>query len=148
MTSSNPSGIAPHTTARGRRGLPVWQAAVGSAVVAMTVNLIILFVADGAGASLTIELNGRADDIIAGGVVFASVVPTALGVTVAALAARWKPVLLRVAQIVAGALAVLTALGPLTSDTDGGTAAALTVMHLMVGVATVAGIEAVRRARS
>ncbi|MEV0557059.1 DUF6069 family protein [Streptomyces sp. NPDC050597] len=148
MTSSNPAEISTSPTTRAGRGLPLWQAAVGSALVATAVNLIVLFIADAAGASLTLELNGKADDIVASGVIFASFVPAALGVTVAAFAARWKPVLLRVGQVVSGALGVLTALGPLTSDTDGGTAASLAVMHVIVGAAGVLGLEAVRRGRN
>jgi hypothetical protein len=34
--------------------------------------------------------------------------------------------------------------GPFAADTDGGTAAALAVMHLVVGAAYVAGTEAAR----
>lgn len=144
MTSSSPA--ASHTTS-GRRALPVWQAVAGAAVVAAVVNLVVLFIGDAAGASLVLELNGKPDEIGAGDVVFMSVVAPVLGITAAVLLARWKPVFLRVGQIVGGSVAVLTAIGPLTQETDGGTAATLITMHLFVGLVAVAALEAIRRSR-
>ncbi|MCP8712849.1 DUF6069 family protein [Streptomyces thermocarboxydus] len=144
MTSSNPA--ASHT-ASGRRALPVWQAVAGAAVVAAVVNLVVLFIGDAAGASLVLELNGKPDEIGAGDVVFMSVAAPVLGITAAVLLARWKPVFLRVGQIVGGSVAVLTAIGPLTQETDGGTAATLITMHLFVGLVAVAALEAIRRSR-
>lgn len=144
MTSSNPA--ASHT-ASGRRALPVWQAVAGAAVVTAVVNLVVLFIGDAAGASLVLELNGKPDEIGAGDVVFMSVAAPVLGITAAVLLARWKPVFLRVGQIVGGSVAVLTAIGPLTQETDGGTAATLITMHLFVGLVAVAALEAIRRSR-
>ncbi|MFE0547784.1 DUF6069 family protein [Streptomyces sp. NPDC058891] len=144
MTSSNPAATR---TAPGRRALPVWQAVAGAAVLATVVNLILLFIGDAAGASLVLELNGKPDEIGAGDVVFMSIAAPVIGVTVTVLLARWKPVFLRAGQILGGAVAVLTAIGPLTQDTDGGTAATLIPMHLFVGFAVVAALEVVRRSR-
>jgi hypothetical protein len=143
MTSSNPAA----TRTAQRRALPAWQAVVGGSAVAAVVNLIVLFVGDAAGASLVLELNGKPDEIGASDVIFMSVAAPLIGVTATVLLARWKPVFLRVGQIFAGAAAVLTAIGPLTQETDGGTAATLITMHLIVGLVAVAALEAIRRSR-
>lgn len=145
MTSSNPAATG---TTAGRRSLPAWQVVVGSALVAAIVDVIILLIGDAAGASLVLELNGEPDKIGASDVIFISVVAPVLGIVVTLLLARWKPVFLRVGQVVAGAVAVLTAIGPLVQDTDGGTAATLIPMHLFVGVVVVAALEIIRRSRS
>jgi hypothetical protein len=148
MTSTNPADASYPAAARGRRKLPVWQAVVGGAVAATVINLIVLFIGDAAGAALTVKLNDKSEEIVAGGVIFGSIVPLAVGVTVTLLLARWKPVLLRVGQIVGGGVALLSAIGPLTADTDGGTAATLVVMHVVVGLFAVVTLEAVRRSQA
>ncbi|MGW0965797.1 DUF6069 family protein [Streptomyces sp. NPDC002516] len=145
MTSSIP---AADPAARGRRALPAWQAVAGAAALAAIVNLIVLFVGDAAGASLVLKLNGKSDEINAGGVIFMSILAPVVGVTAAVLLARWKPVFLRVGQFAGGAVALLTAIGPLTVDTDGGTAATLVTMHLFVGFVAVSALEAIRRSRA
>ncbi|MET7989208.1 MULTISPECIES: DUF6069 family protein [unclassified Streptomyces] len=145
MTSSIP---AANSTARGRRALPTWQAVAGAAVLAAVVNLIVLFIGDAAGASLVLKLNGKSDEIVASGVIFMSVAAPVIGITATVLLARWKPVFLRVGQFVGGGVALLTAIGPLTFDTDGGTAATLITMHLFVGFVVVAALEAIRRSRA
>ncbi|MFA3878629.1 DUF6069 family protein [Streptomyces sp. MMCC 100] len=144
MTSSNPAATR---SAQGRRALPAWQAVVGGAAIAAVVNLIVLFIGDAAGASLVLELNGKPDEIGASDVIFMSVAAPVLGITAAVLLARWKPAFLRVGQIAGGAVAVLTAIGPLTQETDGQTAATLIAMHLIVGIVAVAALEAIRRSR-
>ncbi|WP_329215659.1 DUF6069 family protein [Streptomyces sp. NBC_01485] len=144
MTSSNPAAA---NTAPGRRALPAWQAVAGAAALAAVVNLIVLFIGDAAGASLVLELNGKPDEIGASDVIFMSIAAPVIGVTAVVLLARWKPVFLRVGQLVGGAVAVLTAIGPLTQDTDGGTAATLITMHLFVGFVAVAALEVIRRSR-
>ncbi|MEV8039017.1 DUF6069 family protein [Streptomyces sp. NPDC086182] len=145
MTSSIPAADHP---AAGRRALPAWQAVAGAAALAAVVNLIVLFIGDAAGASLVLELNGKPDEIGASDVIFMSIAAPVLGITAAALLARWKPVFLRVGQLVGGGVALLTAIGPLTQNTDGGTAATLVTMHLFVGFVAVAALEAIRRSRA
>ncbi|MFG2296193.1 DUF6069 family protein [Streptomyces sp. NPDC048603] len=140
--------VAAAPLAGGRRRIRTWQTLLGAAVITAVVNLIVLLIADAAGASLVLKLNGKDDEVGAPDVLFASIVPLLVGVGVAVLLARWKPVFLRVAQIVAGALAVLSAIGPLTGDTDTGTGVTLAVMHLLVGAAAVATLEAVRRSHA
>lgn len=144
MASTNPA--ATHTT-QGRRGLPAWQAVVCAAVIAAIVNVIVLLIGDAAGASLVLKLNGKPDEIGAADVIIMSVLAPAVGVTAAVLLARWKPGFLRVAQILAAATTVISLGGPLTLETDGGTAITIAVMHLLVGGIAVAALEAIRRSQ-
>ncbi|MEU3984574.1 DUF6069 family protein [Streptomyces sp. NPDC026672] len=144
MTSNNP---AADQTVPARRALPVWQAVAGAAALAVIVDLIVLFIGDAAGASLVLELNGKPDEIGAGDVIFISLAAPVIGIAATVLLARWKPVFLRVGQYVGGAVAVLSALGPITLETDGATAGTLITMHLFVGLVTVAALEIIRRSR-
>lgn len=144
MTSTNPAVTHP---AQGRRGLTAWQAVVGAAVIAAVVNVIALLIGDAAGASLVLELNGKPDEIGAADVVLASVLAPAVSVTAAVLLARWKPGFLRVAQILATAVVLVSLVGPLTLETDGGTAITIAVMHLFVGGTAIAALEAIRRSK-
>ncbi|WP_406168190.1 DUF6069 family protein [Streptomyces sp. NBC_00996] len=144
MASTNPA--ATHTV-QGRRGLPAWQAVICAAVIAAVANVIVLIIGDAAGASLVLELNGKPDEIGAADVIIVSVLAPAVGVTAAVLLARWRPGFLRVAQILAAAVAVVSLVGPLTLETDGGTATTIAVMHLLVGGIAIAALEAIRRSR-
>ncbi|WP_404953437.1 DUF6069 family protein [Streptomyces sp. 147326] len=120
-----------------RPGLTWWKALVTGAVGAAVVNLTVLAVAELAGASLIVVDAGASHPITVGGVIGASVVPLLVGTGAAFLLALWKPVFLRIAQYVGGGLALLSVAGPLSSDADGGTVAALSLMHITLGVAVV-----------
>ncbi|MCX5406550.1 DUF6069 family protein [Streptomyces sp. NBC_00335] len=142
--SSNAVPISVPASVR-RSGLSWWKAlgvGVGGAVV---VNLIVLAVAKLAGAPLVIVDGGTEHPITVGGVMGASVVPLVVGTGVAFLLALWKPVFLRIAQYVGGGLALLSVAGPLSSGADGGTVAALSLMHITLGVAVVAMVQLHRR---
>lgn len=142
------AGEAP-TTRPDRPVRSWWRALAAGAVVATAVNLTILLAASLADASLVLRDAGGADHpITVGGVVFSSAVPMIGGIVLAILLARLRPGFLRVAQLVGGALALLTVAGPLTSTTDAVTRSALVVMHVVVGVAVVGTLEAIRRRRS
>ncbi|MEU8776854.1 DUF6069 family protein [Streptomyces sp. NPDC048606] len=154
MSSSTASRSASRSVradaARGAKaptGAAWWKVLVGGAVGAAVVNLVVLAVAALSGASLVIDDAGTEHPITVGGVVGASVVPLVVGLGAALLLALWKPVFLRIAQYVGGGLALLSVAGPLSSGADGGTVAALTVMHLTLGVAVVAALELHRRNR-
>jgi len=123
-----------------------WLRAGAVAVAASAVgNLAVLGVAELGDASLVVTDSGTAHDIAAGGVVGASVVPVVVGIALVALIAlRWIGVV-RLAQVVGGAFALLSVGGPLAADTDGGTSVALAVMHVVTGAAFVAGLELARR---
>lgn len=125
-----------------------WQALGLAAVGATVVNLGVLGVAALAGASLELTDRGAVHAITAGGVIFSSVVPLLVGAALAVLLARWWAPVLRAAQVVGGGLALVSVAGPLLADTDGGTRAALALMHIVVGVAVVVGLESVRRSRT
>ena len=114
-------------------------------MAATVVNLAIFGVAKLADAGLVLDPSGAAPHpITAGGVISSSVGPLVVGTLLATLIARWWPGVLRVAQVVAGALGVLTVAGPLSSDADGGTVAALVLMHLVAGTAAVQTAAATR----
>ncbi|MER6200913.1 DUF6069 family protein [Streptomyces sp. NPDC001586] len=130
-----------------RSGLAWWKALATGAAGAAVVNLIVLAVAKLAGASLVVVDGGEEHAITVGGVIGASVVPLLIGTGAALLLALWKPVFLRIAQFVGGGLALLSVAGPLSSGADGGTVAALSLMHITLGVAVVAALELHRRHR-
>ncbi|HWH00381.1 MAG TPA: DUF6069 family protein [Pilimelia sp.] len=150
-STPRPLDPAGRPTAPGRRrppGLPWWQAAAAGAAVAAAVNLLIFAGARLAGADLVLDASrARPYPITAGGVLFSSVVPMVAGIALAALLSLLWSGFLRVAQVTGALLAVATLAGPLTSEADGGTVAALTAMHLVSGVVVVAALEAVRRHR-
>ncbi|UQX04624.1 DUF6069 family protein [Streptomyces sp. RerS4] len=126
-------------------GLTWWKALATGAVGAVVVNLIVLAAAKLAGASLLVVDGGEEHPIGVGGVIGASVVPLVIGTGAALLLALWKPVFLRIGQYVGGGLALLSVAGPLSSDSDGGTVAALSLMHITLGVAVVLTLQLSRR---
>jgi hypothetical protein len=67
------------------------------------------------------------------------------GMALAVVVARWRFWFLRLAQVVGGGLALLSVAGPMLAVTDPGTRLGLGLMHVVVGVATVVGLEAIRR---
>jgi hypothetical protein len=136
-TVQSPGPAGPDASEVPRSGLTWWKALVAGAVCAVVVNLIVLAVAELAGASLVIVDGGEEHPITVGGVIGAS----------ALLLSLWKPVFLRIAQYMGGGLALLSVAGPLSSGADGGTVAALTLMHITVGVAVVTALELHRRHR-
>lgn len=134
-----------HRTPRTTTGSTWLRAGALAAGVSVVGNLAVLGVAEVGDASLVVTDAGTAHDIAAGGVVVASLVPVVVGVALVALIAlRWLGVV-RLAQIVGGAFALLSVAGPLAADTDGGTSIALAAMHVVTGAAFVAGLELARR---
>lgn len=149
MTVSRESDVSSRPLASRPPGLPWWQAIIAGAVAAATANLAVLAVARLADATLVLREAGGADHpITAAGVIVSSVLPMTAGILLATLLARWWPGVLRLAQVVGGGLGLLTVAGPVTSDTDGATRAALAVMHVVVAVVVVAALEAIRRRRN
>lgn len=139
------SDIRQSVNARTSTGAAWSRAGAAAAVGAAAANLVVLAVARATDASLVVVDNGEAHGIDAGGVIFSSVVPVVIGVALTALVAlRWRGVV-RLAQVVGGGFALISVAGPLSIDTDAGTAAALALMHVVVGAAFVAGLEWARR---
>lgn len=126
-------------------GLNWWQAIAAGAATAAVANLAILLIGWAAGASFVVMDAGNPHEVTARSVVVAGVVPLVLGTGLAALLARWWPGAIRVAQVIGGALALLTVAGPVMSDTDGATRFALAMMHVVLGVAVVVTLESMRR---
>ena len=135
----------PSSPARsGAARLGWWRASGLAVVAAVAVNLLILAIGTAADASFVVVDNGDPADVTAPLIVAATVVPLVAGFLVAALLARRRPGWVRPLALVAAAFAVLSVAGPIAADTDGGTVAALAVMHLVVGAAFVGGTEAAR----
>lgn len=132
-------------TRRAKQGLHWWQVIAVGVVAAAATNLAILFIGWTAGASFIVLDAGTPHEITPGSVVVATVLPLVLGTGLAALLARWRPGVIRLAQVIGGALALLTVAGPMMSDTDGATRLALAMMHVVPGVAVVVSLEAMRR---
>ena len=128
-----------------RQGLSWWQASAAGAVAAAVGNLVIFLIGLAADASFVVMDRGDLHEVTVGGVIVATVPPLVVGIVLAALLARWWPGVLRLAQVVGGTLALLTVAGPLMADTDGGTRLALALMHVVLGVAVVLSLEALRR---
>ncbi|MEU9143958.1 DUF6069 family protein [Streptomyces sp. NPDC048349] len=143
--NSGPAG--PDAFPLHRLGLTWWKALVIGAVGAVVVNLLILAIAKLGDASLVVVDGGEEHPIAVGGVIGASVVPLVVGTGAALLLSLWRLAFLRIAQYVGGGLALLSVAGPLSSDADGGTVAALALMHITLGVMVVATLELNRRHR-
>ncbi|MCC3654793.1 DUF6069 family protein [Streptomyces sp. S07_1.15] len=146
-TVQNPGPAVPDASAVHRSGLTWWKALATGAAFAVLVNLIVLAVAELADASLVVVDGGKEHPIAVGDVIGASVVPLAVGTGAALLLSLWKLVFLRIAQYTGGGLALLSVAGPLSSGADGGTVAALSLMHITLGVAVVITLELHRRHR-
>ncbi|GIJ45036.1 hypothetical protein Val02_19220 [Virgisporangium aliadipatigenens] len=132
-----------------RSGLVWWQAIPLGAALAAALNLIVLGIATAAGAELVIRQEGSPDhEIVAGGVLFSSVVPLVIGTGLAVLLAlAWRG-FLRLAQVLGGGFGILSAFGPLLSAPDTGTKVGLALMHVVVGLAVILTMELIIRKKS
>jgi Family of unknown function (DUF6069) len=132
-----------------RSGLAWWQAIPLGAALAAAINLVILAVARAAGAELVIRQEGSPDHaIVAGGVLFSSIVPLVAGTALAVLLAlAWRG-FLRLAQVLGGGFGILSALGPLLGAPDTGTRVGLALMHVVVGLAVILTMELIIRKKS
>lgn len=128
-----------------RYGLIGWQAIAGGVVVVAVANLLIFAIARLAGVSFEYTDDTGTHDVTAVGVVIASVPPVVIGPGLAILISRWWRPILRVAQVIGGALAALTLIQPLTADTSTGSRLALAAMHVVLGIVVVLVLEAVWR---
>lgn len=127
------------------RRLSGWQAITAGAVAAAVINLVIFFIGGAAGASFAFLDRGTLHEIGAWAVITATVPPLVAGTGLATLLARWWLGIIRLAQVTGGGLALLTVAGPLMTDTDGATRVALALMHVVLAVAVVVTLEAIRR---
>lgn len=133
------------TNYRTSEGLSWWQAIAAGAVTAAVVNLVIFFIGAAAGASFAVLDRGTPQEISAWTVLNASVLPLVVGTGLAALLAHWWLWVIRLAQVIGGGLGLLSVAGPLMADADGATRVALALMHVVLAVAVVVSLEAIRR---
>ena len=147
--SATPSDVTP--TPRPPRpaqvvatGPYVLGATVAAAVGAILTCWVVMVVGHAAGASFVLDDRGTPHVVRAVDVVVATW-PMVVGVLLAAVLGRRRAWLLRAGQAVGGGLALLSVAGPMMAVTDSGTRIALALMHVVVGVAAVAALEAIRR---
>lgn len=129
-----------------KTSLTWWQVIGIGAAASAVVNLVVLAIGGAFGATYDYVNAGEPGQVTVIGVIVSSVVPLVIGTGLAAVIGRRWHTVLRIAQVVGAALAVLSVAGPLSLGTDTVTQGALTVMHLVLGVAVVAVLEAIRRA--
>lgn len=121
------------------------QAVVATVLAALLVNLVIWVVGAAAGGSFQFTDGAVTQSAAPAGVVLLTVVPLLIGMVLAALLSfRWLGVI-RVAQVVAPALALLTVAPTFMAGFDGTSTAALALMHVAIAVVVVIGLEAMRR---
>ncbi len=146
MSASSPTATVRST--RAVRVVATWRyvlaAAVVAAVAAIVVSWVVMLAGYAAGASFVLDDRGTPHVVRPVDVVVATW-PMVAGVLLSALLGRWRAWLLRAGQVVGGLLALLSVAGPMTAVTDSGTRLSLGLMHVVVGVAAVVALEAVRR---
>ncbi|WP_158879772.1 MULTISPECIES: DUF6069 family protein [unclassified Streptomyces] len=147
LRDSGSSAAAVAAPSARRSGFGWWKVLLTGAVGAAVANLVVFAAAKAAGASLVVMDAGEEHPITIGGVIGSSVVPLVVGLGAALLLALWKPVFLRIAQYAGTGLALLSVAGPLSADADGGTVAALALMHITLGVAVFTTLRLHRRHR-
>ncbi len=147
-SSTGSSTTATTGPASPARVVATWRYAltttVAAAVAAIVTCWIVMLVGQAAGASFVLDDRGTPHVVRALDVVVATW-PMVVGVLLATLLGRLRAWLLRVGQALGGLLALLSVAGPLMAVTDLGTRLSLALMHVVVGVAAVAALEAVRR---
>ncbi len=142
---SGSGGAGPAQRFRTIAGLSWWQAIAAGAVTAAVVNLVIFFIGGAAGASFAFLDRGNLHQIGVWGVLIATAPPLVIGTGLATLLARWWSWVIPLAQVIGGGLALLTVAGPLMTDADASTRFALALMHVVLAVAVVITLEAIRR---
>ena len=122
----------------------VLAATLVAAIAAVAVCWVVMLAGHAAGASFVLDDRGTPHVVRPVDVVVATW-PMVVGVLVSALLGRLRAWLLRAGQAVGGLLALLSVAGPMLGVTDPGTRLALALMHVVVGVAAVVALEAIRR---
>ena len=146
MSAGSPTATV--RPARAPQVVATWRyvlaAALVAAAAAVAVCWVVMLAGHAAGASFVLDDRGTPHVVRPVDVVVATW-PMVVGVLVAALLGRLRRWLLRVGQVVGGLLAVASVAGPMMGVTDSGTRLAPALMHVVVGVAAVAALEAIRR---
>jgi hypothetical protein len=127
-------------------GSQVWKVGAVAALATAAVNIVILLAAKAAGVEFFVpDMQGRVVEVGIGQVGLMSVFPLLLGTAAAALAARFS-VSLRWVQGAAVVLTLLSFISPLALDSPVSTKLVLSAMHVVAGIAFVAGVERVNQA--
>ena len=148
--SATPSSASLAGTGRVRppRVVATWPYVLVTTLVAaagaIATSWVVMLAGHAAGASFVLDDGGTPHVVRALDVVVATW-PMVVGMLLAAALGRLRVWLLRTGQAVGGLLAVASVAGPMLAVTDSGTRIALALMHLAVGVAAVAALEAIRR---
>ena len=117
---------------------------VGSVLAALIANLVLWLVGLLCGGSFEHTDAGTIASAAPGGVVLMTVVPLTVGLTVAALLSLWWNPIVRIAQVVGALLPLATIAGTVSADFDGPSTATLVLMHIVIAVAAVLGLEKMR----
>lgn len=128
-----------------RRSLSRWQAVAFATVGAVLGSLLVWALFHVFGASFEVLDGSTVHTVGMSGIATMAGLPVLVGVTLAALLSRVRPVAVRIAQVVGAALPILTTAGSLSADTDWTTRIGLALMHLVVAGFVVAGLELMRR---
>lgn len=122
-----------------------WRAALFGAVTATVLNLVIWGAVQIAGVSLVLWDPGSDYVVQASSVAASSAVPMVVGIVLASVIARWRPGVIRMAQVLGALMAVGTLWGVFAYGMDATTITALTLMHFVSGVVVVFAPEGLRR---
>lgn len=120
--------------------------AVAATVIgALVPNLVIWLLGLAAGGSFEMTDAGTTSSVAPGGVVILTVVPTLIGMTLAALISlKWVAVI-RPAEVIGALLPLATIALTVQADFDTASTIALAAMHVVIAVVIVVGLEAMRR---
>ncbi|MCZ4586757.1 DUF6069 family protein [Rhodococcus opacus] len=140
ISATSTSRINPMTLELSR----LWAIAA-TTIGALVPNLVIWLLGLAAGGSFEMTDAGKTSSVAPGGVVILTVVPILIGMTLAALISlKWVAVI-RPAEVIGALLPLATIALTIQADFDTASTIALSVMHVVIAVAVVAGLEAMRR---
>lgn len=128
-----------------RRSLSRWQAVAFATAGSVVGSLLVWALFHVFGASFEVLDGSTVHTVGVSGIATMAGLPVLVGVTLAALLSRVRPVAIRIAQVVGAALPILTIAGSLSADTDWTTRIGLALMHLVVAGFVVVGLELMRR---
>lgn len=129
------------------RRLPILRYAGTTVLTAAVAGLAVFGIATAAGVDFRVRPAGSDTpmDVNAGLVVLTTILTTALGWALVALARRLGRPSLRTIVLAAAAFAVLSAILPLVTEADTPARLVLASLHLVTGAIFVAGVELLRR---
>ncbi|KAA0017979.1 DUF6069 family protein [Antrihabitans cavernicola] len=121
------------------------RAVIGTALVAVVVNLAIWLIGLAAGGDFMVTDDVKGPISAAPvGVIVMTVIPIVVGMTAAALLSlRWGSII-RVAQVIGAILPIATIAMTIGSDFDGVSTVSLSLMHIVVAATVVLGLQAIR----